>query len=370
MPRAVHVTSVHNPFDNRIFMKECASLRDSGWEVVLVAQHEQDETVDGIRIRALPQVQSRMQRMRELPPLARRIALEEQPDILHFHDPELLPVAAALAAGGRRVIYDMHENIVKDVLTKRWINPLLRPLVSGYMRMRMRGWLRRLRVIFAEDSYAADYPYVKDFITVLNMPRLDSLQGLEVQERERPGLAYIGGLTELRGSERMLRLLAGLQAAGLDVGLELIGPVDAGHAQRLAELVRELGLRRVRFHGFMRADEAWPIVASCHIGLALLSRIPNYEHSYPSKIFEYMALGLPVVTSDFELYRGIVEANGAGICVDPDDDAAVLAAVQGLLEDPQRWQAMSEAARNAAMEKYSWEREAGKLLALYEEMLG
>ena len=100
MPRAVHVTSVHNPFDNRIFMKECASLRDSGWEVVLVAQHEQDETVDGIRIRALPQVQSRMQRMRELPPLARRIALEEQPDILHFHDPELLPVAAALAAGG------------------------------------------------------------------------------------------------------------------------------------------------------------------------------------------------------------------------------------------------------------------------------
>ena len=97
MPRAVHVTTVHNLFDNRIFMKECASLRDNGWDVVLVAQHDKDETVDGISIRALPKARNRMQRMRELPPLAMRIALEEQPDILHFHDPELLPVAAKLA---------------------------------------------------------------------------------------------------------------------------------------------------------------------------------------------------------------------------------------------------------------------------------
>ena len=370
MPRAVHVSTVHNPFDNRIFMKECASLRDKGWEVILIAQHTADEMVNGIRIRALPIAGNRMQRMRDLPPLAMQMALEEDADILHFHDPELLPVAARLARQGHAVIYDMHENIVKDILTKRWIKPVMRPLVSAFMRRRMRSWLRGLRVIFAEESYGRDYPYVSSPTTVLNMPRLAELSAMESSRSVQPSLAYIGGLTELRGSLRMIRLLAGLQASGIDAALELIGPADEAHQQEINELVASFGVRNVRFHGFMRADEAWPIVASCHVGLALLSRIPNYEHSYPSKIFEYMALGLPVITSDFDLYRSVVADNQAGFCVDPDDDAAVLAACVKLLEDGQLYNEMSEAGRHAAAQKYNWANEEAKLLALYQEMLG
>ncbi|MCB1221167.1 MAG: glycosyltransferase [Planctomycetales bacterium] len=370
MPRAVHVTTVHNLFDNRIFMKECASLRDNGWDVVLVAQHDKDETVDGISIRALPKARNRMQRMRELPPLAMRIALEEQPDILHFHDPELLPVAAKLATQGKRVLYDMHENILKDILTKPWIRPAMRPLVSSYMRMRMKGWLSRLRVVFAEESYAADYPYVANYTTVLNMPRLEVLSTIETERAAQPTLAYVGGLTEVRGSLRMLKLMAGLQANGIDAALELVGPADAAHKAQLDGMISELGIRHVRFHGFQRADSAWPLVAGSHAGLALLSRIPNYEHSYPSKVFEYMALGLPVITSDFELYKDLVEANGAGICVNPDDENEVLDAAMLILTDSEAAAEMSAAGRRAAAEKYSWANEEQKLLALYQDMLG
>ena len=370
MPRVAHITTVHYAFDNRIFMKECASLRDNGWDVLLVAQHEQDETVDGIHIKALPRATNRMQRMRDLPPLAVDIALGENPDILHFHDPELLPLASKLARQGRHVVFDMHENIAKDILSKQWINPLLRPALSFFMRLRMREWLRHMPVIFAEDSYAADYPYVRKSTTVLNMPLLAKLSKIEAEHHERPTLVYIGGITEARGSLCMLRVLSRLQHAGYDVGLELIGPTEAGHLASLQELIARLEIRHVTMHGYLRADEAWPLVARCHIGMALLSRIPNYEHSYPSKIFEYMALGLPVLSSDFELYRSVVEANSAGICVAPDDNTAVENALRRLLDDAALREQMGFAGQQAAQRKYSWTNEERKLLAFYAELLG
>lgn len=369
MPKAVHVTTVHGPFDNRIFFKECASLRDNGWDVVLVAQHERDETVDGIRIRALPKVTSRLKRMRMLPPLAREIALSEEPDVLHFHDPELLPVAGQLARQDRRVIYDMHENIARDILTKRWINPLIRPLLSFVVRRRMQGWLRSVRVIFAEDSYSADYPFVKQYTTVLNMPRLAELSVITAEKHALPTLVYIGGVTELRGSLTMLRVMSLLQQSGHAVGLLIVGPVEQAHGEAMLKLISELALVNISLHGFTRSDQAWPLVAQCHLGLAILSRIPNYVESYPSKIFEYMALGLPVISSDFDLYRSVVEANGAGLCVAPEDDQLIAQGIASLLEDPELMRRMGQAGQAAALAKYNWSNEEQKLLRLYDELL-
>ncbi len=370
MPRAVHITTVHYVFDNRIFMKECASLRDNGWDVVLVAQHERDETVDGIRIRALPRTTNRRQRMRTLPPLAVDIALSEEADILHFHDPELLPLASRLARQGRHVIFDMHENTAKDILSKQWISPLLRPALSLLMRIRMRSWLSQLPVVFAEDSYAADYPSVRKSVNILNMPLLAELSSIRPEKHTRPTLVYIGGITKARGSLCMLRVLSRLQLRGYDVGLELIGPTEDAHLTVMRELIDRLGIRNVAMHGYLRADQAWGPVARCHVGMALLDRTPNYEHSYPSKIFEYMALGLPVLCSDFELYRSVVEDNGAGICVAPDDDDAVELALKRLLDDPELRERMGQAGMHAAQAKFNWANEERKLLTFYADVMG
>lgn len=369
MPRVVHVTTVHRTFDNRIFLKECASLRDNGWDVHLVARHDRDEVVDGISIHALPQVSSRASRIRELPPIARRIATELEPDIIHFHDPELLPLASSLAAGGWNCIYDMHENIVKDVLTKRWINPLMRPLVSAYMRFKLRSWLRDLHVVFAEESYAADYPQARHHCTVLNMPRMEQLLEVKVEKRALPTLAYIGGVGIERGSLTMLRALSILQGQEHEVGLLMIGPAEPGHQAEINELIAESGIRNVEQHGFTRADVARPMIASCHIGLAVLEARPNYVNSYPTKIFEYMGLGLPVVSSDFELYRGIVEGNSAGLCVPPDDPKALAEAIGSLLSDSRKAQKMGNAGREAAASRFNWANEEGKLLEFYSEVM-
>ena len=110
-------------------------------------------------------------------------------------------------------------------------------------------------------------------------------------------------------------------------------------------------------------------MARCHIGLAMLEPVPNYLESYPTKLFEYMALGLPVVTSNFPLYREIVERVGCGICVDPRDPVAIAGGMRRLLENPAEASDMGMRGRKAVRERFNWDTEAQKLIAFYALLL-
>ncbi|MBN2083276.1 glycosyltransferase [bacterium] len=369
MTTVVHVTTVHPLKDSRIFYKECASLRQAGYRVVLIAQHDCDETVDGIEVRALPAPTDRRDRMTRLTRLAWERCRVEDADIYHAHDPELLPKMAQLAKRGKRVIYDMHENVVRDMLTKPWLPAALRPLVSLGVGWGLRRWLRGLAVVFAEQSYAREYPWIRRGVVVENLPRLEELARIATAKTEPPAVGYLGSVTRLRGSRVMLQALAILQAEGRAVALECIGPATAEHRAELAAEVARLGLSGVRFHGRLEPREAWRVLAGCRGGLALLADIPNYRESYPTKLFEYMGLGLPVVVSGFPLYRNIVDGARCGFCVDPADPAQAAAALRQLLDNPAIAVEMGERGQQAVREHYSWRTEEVKLLGLYQELL-
>ena len=106
------------------------------------------------------------------------------------------------------------------------------------------------------------------------------------------------------------------------------------------------------------------------IGLVTLAPRPNYLESYPTKLFEYMASGVPVVASDFPLWRKIVEDAGCGLLVDPQKPEAIAKAMDWLFEHPNQAADMGAAGRRAAHRTYNWQSEADKLLALYEKMEG
>jgi glycosyltransferase involved in cell wall biosynthesis len=78
-----------------------------------------------------------------------------------------------------------------------------------------------------------------------------------------------------------------------------------------------------------------------------------------------MALGLPVIASNFPLYRDLVEGNGCGLCVDPLDECAIAAAIDQLITNPAEAEAMGQRGREAARTRYNWDTEAAKLLSLY-----
>src|SRR5215469_2066667 len=121
MPKVVHMTSVHNALDNRIFRKECRSLAHAGFSVTAIAPSENDAVVDGVTIRAVPREPSRFARMTRTVWNIYREAIRQNADLYHFHDPELIPVGLLLRCARKSVIYDLHEDCPRDILAKDYL---------------------------------------------------------------------------------------------------------------------------------------------------------------------------------------------------------------------------------------------------------
>lgn len=366
------ITSVHNVFDNRIFQKECKTLVKAGYDVTLLAQHDKSEVVDGgITIVPLSGPRNRFVRMTGTTWQAYRNALAIDADIYHLHDPELLLIGILLKLHGKKIIYDMHENLPKQIKSKDWINPKLRRILSMAVYWTERLLLIGTPVIFAEYSYRKDYLWVKKCTTVLNMPLINELLPFKYDTSVKHGFAvgYMGGVSDARGSLTTIEALKILKDDGISARFECIGPIAESHKQVLLKKCGEYNLSNVVFHGYLPAHKGWHVIGQCSVGLALLHPIPNYIESYPTKIFEYMAMGLPVITSNFPLYRAIIEENDCGLCVDPMNPEEIAGAIQWIMEHPVEAEHMGQNGRRAVEEKFNWGIEEKKLLSVYRELL-
>jgi glycosyltransferase involved in cell wall biosynthesis len=369
MAKVVHVTSAHSATDTRVFMKQCRGLAAAGHEVVLVvADGAGDRRVDGVQVRSVGAPRSRSGRMLSGAWACVRRALRERGDVLHFHDPELLPWAQVLRRMGKRVVYDMHEFAPAQIAAKPWIPPRLRSLVGGMWRWVEPRLLRGVPVVFAAPALARDYPFVAHSEVVENMPILEELSRIRGRRHDRFTLGYIGSLTVSRGSLQMLDAVERLREEGLQVELDLVGPA---HDARTAEALRRcVGAKEagVRWHGRLEPVAGWRVMARCHAGLAILLPEPRYLEAYPTKLFEYMALGLPAIVSDFPLYRAVLKRAGCGLAVDPLDQDALCDAIRWCLSRPQELRAMGERGRQAAEQDFSWQTEQRKLLKFYASL--
>jgi len=366
------LTSVHPLFDTRIFHKEAKSLAKAGYDVSLIAQHNKDEIVDGIRIVPLPRPKNRLERMTKTVWQVYRKALQIQADIYHLHDPGLIPIGLLLKLHGKKVIYDMHENLPKQIKNKHWINPWYRGLISRFVYWAEKFFLIGIPVVFAEASYRKDYLWVKKFATVLNMPLITEKFTLKASMpvNQRRSVGYIGGVAVERGSLTTIQALKILKEHGIEPRFECVGPIGKSHKGQLLKLCEEYNLCNVAFYGYMPAHEGWSIITQCDIGLAVLHPIPNYVESYPTKLFEYMAMGLPVIASNFPLYHEIVEGAECGICVDPLNPAAIADAIGCLISNPEKAYRMGFRGRRAVEDRFNWSREEKKFLQFYRELTG
>lgn len=374
------LTTVHPPFDTRIFHKESKTLVRMGYDVTLIAQHERDEVVDGVKIIALPKPRNRLSRMFGLTWRAFRLALRQRADVYHFHDPEFLPFGVLLKMFTRgKIIYDVHENVPKQILNKMWLPVWSRKALGLAYVLVERICLPFIdKVVIAEDSYIANYRRRKNVVAILNYPLLPYLKATRPDTGWGEGAScgiratYVGGVTKLRGALELIEALRIVKADGYrDITLHLIGPLMLCElGGELARLIRQYGLEEdVRIPGPVPHEEVFSVLAQSHIGVAILHPDPNYVESLHTKLFEYMAAGLPVVASNFPLWKEIVEGNECGLTVNPLDPKEIAQAIEYLLTHPEEACRMGENGRRAAVEKYNWEREEKKLLQLYEELL-
>jgi glycosyltransferase involved in cell wall biosynthesis len=364
--RVAHMTSVHAALDGRIFSRECRTLVRAGYDVVIIAPGGEDRIVDGVRIRAVPIPRNRAQRVLVTAPAVVRSALRERCDVYHFHDPELIPYGLLLRVLGKRVIYDAHEDVPKDVASKRYIPRSLRGPLAWLAGMLSRACTRAFDAnIIAVPSIAGSVRGRR--VVVRNYPVLDELLRVPLRpwSSRRRAAIYAGSISESRG---LLQMLDAMGSAAIPQGtrLTLAGRFeDAALAERAHE---DPGWARVDYAGWTDEATLWRLMSDTKLGIVTLHPTPAFLDSMPMKLFEYMALGLPVVASDFPSWRSIVESSRCGMLVDPLDPGAIAVALGYLLWHPDEAEKMGRNGRQAVVSRFAWDSEAARLLALYADL--
>ena len=365
--RVVHVTTVHPRDDIRIFRKECVSLAQAGYDVVQVVGDGLGEAVvDGVRIvdfGARPA--GRLARMRRQPRAALAVVRALQPQLVHLHDPELLPLGVALAREGVSVIYDAHEDVPRQILTKQWIPQALRGVVSRVFEWYENRQVAKLAAVSAATPHIAErFARVAPMsVNVSNFPFLSELAPpVQPVLRER-AVCYVGGLMRTRG------LLQMVQALTLAPGVRLLLCGSFEDASFEAELRAEPGWAQVDYLGQVGRDAVRQVLARSSAGLVTLLPMPSYLDALPIKMFEYMSAELPVIASDFPLWQEIVLRTLCGTCVDPTDPRAIAEAMLAFVDHPARVRGAGRAGRQAVLSTYNWPVAERELLALYRRLL-
>lgn len=366
--KVAHLTSVHPASDTRIAHRECASLADAGHDVVLVAAGGAEDLPPGVRLRSVPLPRGRVQRMTATIWNVYRAALEEHADVYHFHDPELMGVGLALRLRGARVVFDVHEHIPRDIVDKHWIPvPMRRPL-AWISTVALRAAHRCYSAVVAATPSIARYFPERRTVVVANYPRLEEL-GPQVRSEgfsDRPRAAvYLGAITELRG---LRELLAASASSQLSPGIRIVLAGRFECEALLEKARRSPGWKNVDFSGYCSRADVAQLFSNARVGLLLLQAAGNFEESLPTKLFEYLGAGLPVVISDFMQCSRMVREYDCGIVVDSNDADAAARAISFLIDNPSIAQEMGERGRRLVTEQFQWTTEANKLKQLYAEI--
>jgi glycosyltransferase involved in cell wall biosynthesis len=365
--KVVHLTSAHTPTDVRIFVKECQTLAAAGYEVHLIAPGADDGVNQGVRVHGVGprRDEERLARMTSTVRAVYRRARALAADLYHFHDPELIPAGLRLARSGAAVVYDVHEDYAATVVNREWIRPRLRGptarLVDG---LEPAAANRLAAVVAATPAIAERFSGCRcEVVTVNNFPAMREFQDIDPLGASRePTVCFLGEITAIRGIDVMVDAIT-----RTDARLVLAGPFES---QALAERVRALpGWSQVLHLGRVGRAQLTDVLGRAAAGVVVFRPAANHFRAQPTKLFEYMAAGLPVIASNFPLWRQIVEGSDCGICVDPLSPEALADAIRWIVAHPKDARTMGENGRRAVASTYNWEPEGLKLVALYQTLL-
>jgi glycosyltransferase involved in cell wall biosynthesis len=364
--KVCHLTSVHQRTDTRIFYKMCTSLAYSGIDVTLIiSDGNGNDYLNNVKVVDVgSQPKNKFKRMTKTVVNMYRKALEVDAAIYHLHDPELLTLGMLLKINGKKVVYDAHEDVPRQIENKHWIPIPLRNITAAIIEAVENFVARRLNAVVAatpliSNRFLKVNPVV---VTIHNYPLLSEFLKVPLKKPLNRDLCYVGALTRERGIIELLSALTILS----DTRLIACGPFESPAFE--VELRQHSGWKYVDYRGIVSRDEVAEIIGNSQIGLVTLLPTPNQVESLPVKMFEYMASGTPVLASNFYLWNSIVEKSCSGRSVDPSKPELIANEIRNMLSDRNKLFLMGEAGRNITLHKYNWESEFSNLSDLYAQI--
>lgn len=360
--KVAQLTSAHKDGDIRIFHKECVSLAEAGYDVTHIVPNTEDRIVKGVKIISVQSdVKSRFSRMKDTVAEVYKKALEIDADIYHIHDPELLRIALKLKRKGKKVIYDSHEDTPRQILSKAYLNKFVRKFVSIAFETYENFVCKRLTAIVTATPFIKErfIKINKNCINVSNFPLTQEIIKTEIPSKNGlNNVCYIGGITLVRGIEQMI-----IAAEKSDINLLIAGQWSE---EIRSKMIKLKGWDNVEELGYCSREELLTVKNRSIAGIVVLLPAPNHTDSYPIKMFEYMAAGLPIICSNFPLWKSIVATNNCGVCVNPEDPTSIAEAIIYFRENPEIAREMGMNGRKLVREVCNWDIEKKKLLSLYD----
>ena len=366
--KVCHVTSVHESDDGRILYKECASLAKAGYETYLVVKgnSRMDCGVNIVGVGEVPE--SRLKRMLTFSRTVYEKALELDAEIYHLHDPELLPYALKLKKLGKIVVFDSHERYTDLIRIKYYLPTWLRSTVAFLYEKYENYIFSRLDAVIFPCTYKGKHPFegkCKRVETIDNFPLLEELYGRHDPslEKKANSICHVGSLTFERGIKHLVEAME-----KIDGELFLAGPFSPCEFQD--ELKQMPGWNKVHYLGILDRDQILQLLQTCQVGTATILNVGQYNKydNLATKVYEYMAMGIPTLLSKAPYNEQVNERYRFGLCVDPENADELAAAINYLFDNPDQAKQMGFNGRKAVLQEFNWGTQERKLVALYREL--
>lgn len=363
--RICQVTSVHSRYDVRIFQKIAKSVAANGYDsCVLVCDNLSDEVKDGVSFFSVCFIaKNRMDRILNSWKMLYKKALEINADIYHLHDPELLKLGIKLKKAGKKVVFDSHEDYYYKINEKEWLPKPLRKIVRfvyGHIEKRC---LKRF------DGLVSVTPHIverlsrinKNTVMVTNYPTKLSVPN----NRKERIICFAGGVSSIYNHDKIIAAIEDID----DVRYCIAGNIDDKYKETLTKIP---GYNKVEFLGRLSYDKVLDLYSRSTLGIVTYSYCESLGGKLGTlgvlKLFEYIQCNVPMIATDFELWKPIVEGNGVGICVDPNNVLEIRQAIYKLLNDKNFREECIENC-NKIKNAYSWASQEPILLEFYNRLI-
>jgi glycosyltransferase involved in cell wall biosynthesis len=357
--------------DIRVYEKECTTLAKNGYQVFLVSPNAKNEIRNGVQIIGVPYFGNGFfNRIIKLPKLLFKKAIDLNADIYHFNDPASLPYVSRLKNRGKKVVFDCFEDHPSLIMEHKEVPYLVRVLISKLYAFYEFQICKKL------DGIVCCYHWTQERLVkacqniqlVFNFPIVDDMQINRKNEilNNKSSLCYAGLISPMWNLDNIISATEKIE----NITLNLAGHSSDSLIQKLKSID---GWNNVNYLGKLNFNQVYDLVYSkSYIGIALLDYIPlcrgNIGNMSNNKLFEYMLADLPVICTDFILWKEVVEKNNCGICVNPRNVHEIANAIKFLIDNPDVAKQMGNNGKKIVVEKYNWRCEAKKLLKIYNHL--
>lgn len=365
--KVCHMTSVHGRYDGRILEKECITLSKNGYDVtLLVNDQKNNEIIEGVKIiSTMFKPQNRVGRILGVQKVMYLKAIEIDADVYHFHDPELIPVGNRLKRMNKKVIFDSHEDTPVEIEEKIWIPRLLRKIISTVYRIYEKHSIGKYDALISVTPHVVDRFLKSNSKTVMitNYPLLEKT--CETDKVRGRTICFAGAINETWKHESIIKAIDNIEKTNYI----LAGPISRNYLKKLES---QRGWKNVDYRGeISKTDVLSSIYLIASVGIAL-----NYSKQLSvgggtlgnNKFFEYMQAKLPIICSDYKLWKDIVEKHNCGLAVDPNNEEEIKNAIKYMLDNPDEAKKMGENGHKAMLKFFNWEEQGKALMCLYESL--